>query len=54
MLIVTECETVFKSASNIPNVDTVKVNSISVEKVVNADVIVLSQAHIERLVEVIK
>ncbi|NQZ29037.1 MAG: 50S ribosomal protein L4 [Mycoplasmatales bacterium] len=54
VLIVTECETVFKSASNIPNVDTVKINSISVEKVVNADVIVLSQAHIDRLVEVIK
>ncbi len=54
VLIVTESETVFKSASNIPNVDTVKVNSISVEKVVNADVIVLSQAHIDRLVEVIK
>ncbi len=54
VLIVTESEAVFKSASNIPNVDTVKVNSISVERIVNADVIVLSQKHIDRLVEVIK
>ncbi|CAM9143466.1 50S ribosomal protein L4 [Mycoplasma marinum] len=54
VLIVTEDANAFRSAKNIQNVETVKINSISVEKVVNADVIVLSQDHINRLVEVIK
>ncbi len=54
VLIVTENENVFKSSANIKNVETVKVNSISVEKIVNADVLVLSKTHIDALVKVVK
>ncbi len=54
VLIVTEDEKVFKSASNLKDVETVKVNSISIEKIINADVIVLSKNHVDKLVEVTK
>lgn len=54
VLIITENDKVFKSASNIPNVETVKLNSISVEKIVNADVVVFSDQQIKKLVEVMK
>lgn len=42
ILIVTEDEMVYKSSSNVPNIYTVKANSISVELLLLADVMVIS------------
>ncbi|WP_036463619.1 50S ribosomal protein L4 [Mycoplasmopsis sturni] len=44
VLIVTEDATVFKSAGNLPYVETSKANSLSVEALIKADVMILSQA----------
>lgn len=49
VLIVTENENVFKSASNLPKVDTKKLLSLSVESIVNADVVIFEKAHIKSL-----
>ncbi|QZE12136.1 50S ribosomal protein L4 [Mycoplasma sp. Ms02] len=49
ILIVTEDTTVYKSAANIPNVHTVKPNSLSVELLLLADVMVLSKSSLEVL-----
>ncbi|MCP4337118.1 MAG: 50S ribosomal protein L4 [Mycoplasma sp.] len=54
VLIITEDEKVFKSTSNIKNANTIKFNSISIEKIINADIIVFSNEHIKKLVEVVK
>ncbi|MCK5945811.1 MAG: 50S ribosomal protein L4 [Mycoplasmataceae bacterium] len=49
VLIVTEDMKVFRSASNIKKVDTRKLSSLSVESVINADYLVISQADIDKL-----
>ncbi|VEU76443.1 50S ribosomal protein L4 [Mycoplasmopsis columboralis] len=43
VLVVTEDVVVYKSAKNLPNVQTSKANSLSVEELVGADVMILSQ-----------
>lgn len=54
ILIVTQDEVVFKSAKNIPNVSTIKVNSLSVESVVGASKIIISEADIKVLEGMVK
>ncbi|WKX02252.1 50S ribosomal protein L4 [Candidatus Mycoplasma mahonii] len=49
VLIVTNNETVFKSANNLQKITTIKLASLSVEKIVNADVLVISEASIKKL-----
>ena len=54
VLIVTEDEKVFRSASNIKKVATRKLNSLSVEAIVNADYIIISKADIDKLEGMVK
>ncbi|PZW01608.1 50S ribosomal protein L4 [Metamycoplasma auris] len=49
ILIVTSDEIIFKSARNLPNVHTTKVTSLSIEALVAADVLVISEKDIEYL-----
>jgi len=49
VLIITENEAVFKSANNLEKVVTIKLTSLSVEAIVNADVVVFEPAHIKTL-----
>ena len=49
LLIVTDNENIFKSVSNIKKVETKKVNSLSVEAIINADVLVISESDIKKL-----
>lgn len=48
-LIVTEDSNVFKSARNTKHIDSIKVSSLSVEQIVNADVVLLTKDHIKHL-----
>ena len=49
VLIVTENENVFKSASNLQKVVTIKLLSLSVESIVNSDVVIFETSHIKTL-----
>ncbi len=49
LLIITEDEKLFLSSNNLPKVQTIKVSSLSVEAIINADVIVISSADIKTL-----
>ncbi|ENY68837.1 50S ribosomal protein L4 [Metamycoplasma auris 15026] len=49
VLIVSSDEKVFRSARNLPNVHTTKVTSLSIEELVAADVLVISEADIKYL-----
>ncbi|WLP85455.1 50S ribosomal protein L4 [Mycoplasma seminis] len=49
VLVVTENETVFKSAKNIPNVVLSKANSLTVERIIGADVMVISNESLKLL-----
>ncbi|MFV8459338.1 50S ribosomal protein L4 [Mycoplasma sp. CR] len=49
VLIVTESETVYKSARNIPNVVLSKANSLTVERLIGADVMVISNESLKLL-----
>ncbi|TDV24248.1 large subunit ribosomal protein L4 [Mycoplasmopsis mustelae] len=49
VLIVTESPIVFKSAKNLPNVATSKANSLTVEELIGADVLILSQESLKLL-----
>jgi len=53
-LIVTSDEKVFKSASNVKTIDTTKLTSISVEQVVNADIVILSKDDVKALEGMVK
>lgn len=54
VLLVTSDENTFKSAKNIPNVQTVKVTSLSIEQLVLADVLVISESDIKVLEGLVK
>ncbi|AWX42698.1 50S ribosomal protein L4 [Metamycoplasma cloacale] len=49
VLIVSDNENVFKSANNLPNVHVTKVTSLSVEQLIAADVIVMSEKDVKYL-----
>lgn len=54
LLIVTENENVFKSSKNIQKIATIKVASLSVEAIINADVLIISDADIKKLEKAVK
>jgi len=53
-LIVTSDEKVFKSARNVKTLDTTKLSSISVEQIINADIVILSNKDIKTLEGMVK
>ncbi len=53
-LIVTSDEKVFKSARNVKTLDTTKLSSISVEQIINADIVILSNEDIKTLEGMVK
>ncbi|GAA8717048.1 hypothetical protein oki361_24180 [Helicobacter pylori] len=54
VLLVSNDENVFLSARNLPNVNVVKVTSLSVENLVAADVLVISKEDIKYLEGLVK
>jgi len=53
-LIVTSDEKIFKSANNVKTIDTTKLASMSVEQIVNADIVIMSKEDIKTLEGMVK